>query len=304
MRKPVLGILLIVTLSLAACKPNITNPTSTLSSNEVATQVSKVLTQMPSQTYLPQQQNTNPPSSTSTLTQSPTLPKIVPTSTLEVTSTAQLSATPTNPFTPTLTKTPAISPTLSAGDPRIKFGNPTWQDTFKDDSNWPTGSDIYTSIEIKNNTLNLTALTKTDGWRLSYPHIQNFYLEATLESDNCTASDHFGLIIRVPDPKTANQGYLVGISCDGQYSLRKWDGSKLSNLIKWTTSKVINSGSGKSNRLGIMAVGDHFGIFVNGSLLAESSDNTYSEGVIGVFVGGQTPNLTVTIASIAYWENP
>jgi hypothetical protein len=300
MRKPIFFILPIFFLSLAACKPILNNPTATPSTDQIATQVSTLLTSMPSPTNLPQPQSTN----TLVPTQSPSSTEIASTPTLEVTPTLNPTATHTTVFTATPTSTLAVTATFSPGDPRLKLSNPTWQDTFKNDLNWPTGSDKYTSIEIKENTLNLTALTKTDGWRLSYPSIQNFYLEATLKSDNCTASDHFGLIIRVPDKKTANQGYLFGITCDGQYSLRKWDGSKMTNLIKWTASSAINSGPGKTNHLGIMAVGDHFGVYVNGTLLAESRDSSYSEGAFGIFIGGQTPNLIVTMTAIVYWENP
>jgi hypothetical protein len=307
MKKSIFLILIIFSLSLSACKPFPTiNPTATPSSKEVATQVSQFLTSMPSSTNLPTAQSTNSPVSTST--QSPTSTTVIPSSTLEAAPTLALTATPKVVFSstpaPTNTSAPVATATFSPGDPRLKLGTPTWQDAFKNDLNWPTGSDPFTSILIQNNTLALTALTKTDGWRLSYPTIENFYLEATLKSDNCAASDHFGLIVRVPDAKTANQGYLVGISCAGQFSLRKWDGTKMNALINWTGSSSINSGSGKSNRLGIQVVGSHFGIYVNGNLLAETIDNSFTKGLFGVFVGGQTPNLTMIVTAIAYWENP
>jgi hypothetical protein len=302
MKKPFVFILVILSVSFAACKQVVNSPTQTASSNEVATQVSEFLTLMPSQTSLPQPVNTGLPVFTATSTQSPT--SISATSTPQVTPSLNPTTTSTIAFTGTTTSTPVITATFSPTDPRQKLGTPTWEDTFKNDWYWPTGSDTYTSIDIKNNSLSLTALTQTDGWRLAYPKTLDFYLEATIRSDNCAASDHFGLIFRVPDQKTANQGYLAGISCDGQFSLRKWDGVKMTNLIAWTSNSVINSGAGKSNRLGVMAVGDHLGIYVNGTLLAESRDSSFSAGVFGVFVGGKTSGLTMTLTAIAYWENP
>jgi hypothetical protein len=215
------------------------------------------------------------------------------------------TSTATESPSPTATSTTAPTATLAAGDPLAKLGNPTWQDTFANDLNWPTGDNEFTSIDIQNNQMVLTALSKLDGWRLSYPTVQNFYLEAVLKSDNCSGPDHYGVIVRVPDPKTADNGYLFGITCDGQYSIRKWNGTKMTNLVGWANSDSIKTGSGVSNRLGVLAVGSQLTIYINGVKIASTQDSSYSQGYFGVFVGGNnTPNLAVIVSSIAFWEDP
>jgi len=68
----------------------------------------------------------------------------------------------------------------------------------------------------------------------------------------------------------ADRGYLFGISCDGQYSLRKWDGKAgdkgvMTVLVNWTASPSIQAGSNKTNTIGFMAVGDRLILYANGA---------------------------------------
>lgn len=130
-------------------------------------------------------------------------------------------------------------------------------------------------------------------------------MEMTVKTGDCKTTDRYGLILRVPDLTQANQGYLYGFTCDGRYALRKWDGKTMTSLIAWTSSSAILSGPNQTNRLGIMAVGNRFILYANGTLLKEANDSSYTEGGFGVFIGAnQTENFTVTIDQIAYWENP
>ena len=299
MKKSTLFISIALSILLSACSLPIQN--STPSSGQVATQVSAILTSMPTpspfnnptQAILPSASPSPEPSNT----------PVTPTSTVPAPTMAPATATQTE--LPTMTQTVAASPTLSSSDPLSKLGNPTWQDTFQNDLNWPTGDNEFSSIKIENGQLVLTSLSKLDGWRLAFAPAQNYYLEASLKSDNCSGSDHFGLIVRVPDPKTADNGYLFGITCDGQYSIRKWNGTKMTYLVNWTATDVLSAGAGKTNRLGVLAIGNHLSLYLNGKLIVGTQDSSYSTGYFGVFVGGNnTPNLSVTLTSIAFWENP
>jgi hypothetical protein len=152
----------------------------------------------------------------------------------------------------------------------------------------------------------LTGLTTTDGWRLSWPVVKDFYLEMTVETGTCAGSDHYGLIARVPDLHEANRGYLFGVTCDGRYSLRAWDGENMTNLVRPTAGASILAGSEQVNRVGLLATGDQLILYVNGARLTEIEDSRFSEeGSFGVFVGArQTSNFTIHVSEIAYWENP
>jgi hypothetical protein len=151
----------------------------------------------------------------------------------------------------------------------------------------------------------LTGLTNLDGWRLTYPVIQDFYLEMILKSGVCSGADHYGMIVRIPDAQKPDNGYLYGISCDGKYAFRMWNGQNMDNLVDWTASPVIITGSNQVNRIGLMAKNNQFDMYINGVLVASIKDNHFTKGSFGVFVGSRiTPKLSVWVDQISYWENP
>jgi len=294
------------------------NPTQ--SEAEMASQVAAILTSMPTATK-PAAQPTAPqptgpavvtvlPQETPAYPAPPTETVITPGSTTAPTGTAVPSGTATATASPTATGTPSATagPTFTPppGDPKLRLGSPTWVDNFNDGRNWPLGEDQFTAVEVKDGALVMTGLTTTDGWRLSWPKVKNFYLEVTAKIGTCMGGDRYGAIVRVPDIQAANQGYLVGFTCDGRYSFRKWDGKTMTSLIPWTKGTPILVGSNQTNRIGLMAVDNRFILYANGTLLKEVSDSTFvQEGGFGLFVGAnQTEKLSVSFDQVAYWENP
>lgn len=317
MRKSILKtVLFIMILSvLSACTLPLTQATPpAVSDEEMATRVAKILTEMPQPTQgLPTAEL--PPLDT---------PEPDPTLTEEVVEKATEAAT-TQPDQPTVTQQPTatsdVVPTVvvttipaftpPADDPRTKLGSPSWTDDMDEDTYWPTGEDKYTVIDFKDGQLRLTGLTTTDGWRLAATEqLANFYLEAAISSGTCAGTDRYGLMYRVPVAREANKGYLLGVSCDGKYSLREWDatlGSKgtMTTHINWTASDAIQAGSNKMNKVGIMAVGDRMIIYINGVMINEVKDSTFEQGSFGLFVGArETTNFTISVDEVNYWKNP
>ncbi len=306
--KRFLSVTILLSVLLSACALSRTTPTP--SQGEIATQVNNLLTSIPSTTH----------AATSPAAATPTQPAVV-TATLAATATAAPASTkpplptatvlssptpkPSATTTPVPTATLGPTSTVPASDPSLKYGNPTWSDSFANGRNWPTGENEFTAIDIKNNTLILTALTTTDGWRLSWPKLTNFYLELSVKSDNCVGSDHYGIIFRVPDVVKADQGYLYGITCDGSYYLRKWDGTTLTDLVRSTANKAVITGQNQLNRLGILASGSTLTLYVNGVKLNQVTDSTFPKGAFGLFVGSRTTTkLNMIVTNIRYWENP
>jgi hypothetical protein len=138
----------------------------------------------------------------------------------------------------------------------------------------------------------------------------NTYLEAMFKTGACSGLDHYGIILRVPEASEPDQGYLFGVSCDGRYSLRRWNGEilpkgEMKKLVDWTASTAINSGPNQTNRLGIFAVGKRLILYANGKLLTEVEDANYPTGYFGAFIGQSgTENFSVQLDEMAYWENP
>lgn len=300
MKKTTLLITLLVLL-LSAC--SILSPqaiTPTQSADSLSTQIAKLLTEMPVEVTqapliiptntdaVPTLPTTMHPTTTSPAMHTPTF-----TSTLEVAT-----------LTPTFTETPGITPTITfpATDPVLSLGAPDFVDDMSNGNNWPTGANEYTAIAFENGFLKLTSLKDLAGWRLSWQTLTNFFLEVTLKSNQCSGSDQYGVMFRSPDLQTGSKGYLFGITCDGKYNLRKWDGKTMTNLINWTAHESILKGAESVNRLGIMVIDKKIGLYMNGTLLQEISDDAYLSGGFGIFVSSkETKNLTVWVDQVRYW---
>jgi hypothetical protein len=140
-----------------------------------------------------------------------------------------------------------------------------------------------------------------DSWMLTFPEPANYYLEVTAAPQDCGGLDRYGVIFRTD----ATEGYLFGFSCDGQYSLRRWNGDKFKALVDWTPSPDVQSGANQTNRMGLMVEGDQYTLFANGKKLAETSDDSYPEGGLGLFIAAdETADFKVQISEVAYWELP
>ena len=293
-------IFLILTLGLAACNlpaPPEASPSGSNPTIEYTASAATIIAQLTesAETLTP----TAPAGSPEEATQDATNPPATETA---------VSATEPPP-TPTITSTPPPSPTstLPASDPRFGLGDPAFFDTFTDGTNWSIYTDDHVSFTVKDSQLVMTAFNpdKYNGWMFSWPVISNFYLEMTAKSEECSGLDQFGMMLRATKPPQEYIGYLYGISCDGQYSLRRWNGEKYVTLVDWTSSEHINSGSNQTNRIGILADGTRLSMYANGDLLQDYNDDTHLQGRFGVFVGSAiTPNFTALVDEIAQWDIP
>ena len=236
------GLFLTAAMLLAACsqatgttvsteKPNISYTAAAETIIAQLTEIAAPATQIPSSDANPlltqaateSMQSAQAPAATATQSLSPS---VTPTET-EIPAPVD---TPTETAAPTETEAPtetaAPTPTFVPGDPKANLGSPTWRDTFDNALNWPLYEDEHVSMQIQNNRLVMTALNadKYVSWMLTWPVLENFYYEITVSPGRCQGRDHYGLAFRAPDE---NRAYLFGVSCDGQYSLRRWDGRRM-----------------------------------------------------------------------------
>ena len=139
-------------------------------------------------------------------------------------------------------------------------------------------------------------------WEVSWPRLQNFYLETTqLMPTTCQPDDRFGFLFRAPD---TNRGYLYGYNCAGQYSLTVWDGETTTTLVQPTASTAIRQGPGAVNLMGLMAFGENISLYANGVFLQTVSDFTFLDGgQFGYFVRAATENpFTVSYDQLRVWS--
>ncbi|MHC1784528.1 MAG: hypothetical protein AB9891_17535 [Anaerolineaceae bacterium] len=272
--------MLLFLIILSSCGPSGPVPTATADPADIAVQVMLILTQDP--VVIP----TLPP---------PPIPE----------PTQEATPTPEGPTPePSPTLEPSPTPTLPSTDPRNNLGEPTWREKFdRDKTGFYTFDDGHTNISLVYDFLKLTSINSNGwhGWSLGSPKPRNFYLEATFLPEACANRDRYGLVFRAPD---YNTGYFFGVSCDGNYNLRVYDHD--GDLIEWTQDDAILAGSNQKNRLGVMAEDNRIQLFINGEMVKELTDSTYTDsGLIGVFIAAQsTPGFTVRVDEIAYWTRP
>ncbi len=184
------------------------------------------------------------------------------------------------------------------------LGDPSFKDTLAGTNNWYLLDTANTRFSAGEKSIILTTSSpgQNDEWGISnVPPIKDFYLEFLFETtEPCSGLDRYGMIFRAPDP---NQGYVFGFSCDGRYKLYKWDGKSYQAIQEWKNSPHIKSGAGQTNRLGVYAVGNNLKLYANGQFLSEYTDDSFSEGRFGVFIGAdETENFQVNLDEVAYWK--
>lgn len=249
-----------------------------------------------------QQSPTATGSSQAEATEIPTSPVESPTATETPTETEPLPS-PTTTTSPT----PVPTSTLPAGDPKTELGEPAFIDTFDSDANWSLYTNDHVSFTVKDSNMVMVAFEPEHytGWMVSWPVISEFYLEMTAEQRQCSGLDHYGMMFRATKTEKGYVGYFFGITCDGQYSLSNWDGSKYIPLVDWTPSDHILTGSNQTNRIGVMAEGNRISMYANGKLMKEFNDDTHQEGRFGVGIGSvNTTDFKTWIDEMAYWEIP
>jgi hypothetical protein len=232
-----------------------------------------------------------------------------PTATLMLTPLPTLTATPQPMMTPTSTSTTTPTPTntLSVTDPKSGLGEPVWKDGFETGDQWPLYEDDHVRFTVESGELIMTALNADfwNGWMLMSTVATDFYLEMTATTGNCSGRDGYGMMVRATKEDQGHIGYLFGISCDGRYSLRSWDGESYVKLLNWSWSDDVLAGASQSNRIGLWAEGDRLRLYVNGTFLTEVVDSEHTKGQFGVFVGAaETTDLTVKVDEFGYWELP
>jgi len=204
------------------------------------------------------------------------------------------------------------TPVVESDDPGVFLGDPDWKDEMEPgEYYWNLTTDQYMSVAYDEGALRLQALSEVTGWRIaSTPVLGDAYIEAVVKMGSCSNTDGYGLVFRVPEQVAYNQGYFFGITCDGKYSLRVWDGLSGENgKTTWLrypkANENILKGKDATNKLGILFVDDSIGLYINGELVEQFIDDTYTEGFFGLYINRDyTENLTINVDQVSYWTDP
>lgn len=109
--------------------------------------------------------------------------------------------------------------------------------------------------------------------------------EATLEGGTSNA---------MRDNTTNNgDGYLFMVQGSGRYAILRSQGRKLTPLVDWQSSSVINTGAAQ-NRIRAVCMGTYLALYVNGQFLADATDDLYTTGQVGL-VGATAARTGMTV---------
>lgn len=205
-------------------------------------------------------------------------------------------------------ETVAPTPTLNSEDPVKSLGQPNWKDDLSNAGNWfSSGSFNSDNTEFYPSGGGIVATSGSlkDGlrWYLFYEKKpKNIYIEAKFDISTCSGKDQYGVVFRAPNMQDG-YAYFYGLTCDGGYNLRKWDSSGLSVLLENTPGDSINTGSDKTNVLGVWVKDDRIRLYANGQFLKEISDASLSnDGHYGLFINArETAGFTIKLDEISYW---
>ncbi len=221
------------------------------------------------------------------------------------------------------TLTIRVSPAAGGGtggttelfDPYANYGTPDYEDLMVGGSlmEWAspeTGqlpdNDVI-KLNFKDGKLYVTGkLVDFSTWWFTWHTLKDAYLEMSIDSEECLGSDAYGMIIRGPEHNAGQSyGYVVAFSCDGYYWVFRLDDADpwtAHDLISWTKSDAIYTGSNAENLVAVRADGETLTIFANGRQIAQVTDDEYSQGRFGVFVrSSEDGDYTFRVKKIAYW---
>jgi hypothetical protein len=269
-------ILLILSILITGCNiPSQDQPEITATADIVATEVSRLQTEMPTSTIAP----TQPPTST------------------------PQPATPTPSVT--ATSVPASTSTTIPGDPAAAMGSPSWQDNLDTTKNFYLYENENTAVVAGDGSLRLIGKTANGwlGWSLTYAQSSaDFYLEGIFKTGTCSGGDISGLVFRA---NKENAGYFFGFTCDGRYNLyaRDFNNNTNTEIVSLKSNAAILTGSGQTNRIGVKAEGNKIALYANGVLMEELSNDTYMSGYFGPFIAAnETAGFTVDLDQISLWK--
>jgi hypothetical protein len=226
-------------------------------------------------------------------------------------------------------------------DPAASYGPPTVSDTFDGKTGlFAAQSDGPSRSWYADGRYNLAFSSRgLVTWYWTDHDAANFYAEVVIRNgDQCVDWDRAGMIIRgerssglFGNASDIDFGYLMGITCGGAYFMAVtggpgnmgwicyiWEGGTSwdCNTPMYLPSEYIDTGPGAYNRLGVLADGGEFNLYINGHYVDRMNEWTFwgttnwgawsnARGQFALFLGpAQKPNGTVSFEEFNQWSMP
>lgn len=174
----------------------------------------------------------------------------------------------------------AVIDLLQQGSESVEVGDLLRYEPFDEDDSWELWEGSGGYLRIDEGRYHIFA-TEADGylWGQDTQVYTNTIIQVETEQLSAEPNNGYGVMCRGDVENTSN-GYHLWISGDGYVSIILITDEDIFYLVEWELNGAINMGQA-SNEITAVCSGNYFALYVNGDLAAETTDDTYSEGVTG-----------------------
>jgi serine/threonine protein kinase len=163
---------------------------------------------------------------------------------------------------------------------------------------WGETSDTRGSSEFIGGAYHIIS-SVSGSYHYCYPLAYNFSNFAYEVQVTLVQGDQAGIVFRVND--TNYSFYYFHVDNQGDYALDIRNQSGSTTTLKSGTNPAINTTSGQSNILGVVANGSQIDLYVNHQKIDSVSDTTYSQGEVGVAVYENTNPTEAIFTNAKVW---
>ncbi|MBZ0279854.1 MAG: SH3 domain-containing protein [Anaerolineae bacterium] len=194
-----------------------------------------------------------------------------------------------------------VNELLEAGETSVFAGDLLLDEQFGSADAWEVYQDDDISFKVAKGVYRMVYVGDGYTWGLNDEVHSDVIMRVETTQNSDYDNNSYGVMCRA-DTENNSAGYYFRISGDGYYTISMSDGEETIALVEWTESKVINQGQ-ESNELVAVCVEDYLALYVNGELLAETNDDTFSEGFAGFSVGAYDDgNVDISFDNLLIWE--
>ncbi len=111
--------------------------------------------------------------------------------------------------------------------------------------------------------------------------------------------DGGGIVFRYDESK--GTGYLFRVGSDGSYAIDIYNNNNFISTLKSSSSSAINIGLNKTNLIAVVANGSNIDLYVNNQPVDSVSDNSYSQGEIGVAASDVSNQTEAVFSNAKVW---
>lgn len=216
---------------------------------------------------------------------------------LQAKATAQIRAVATS-FASTAAAQASATATASYDPYSPEHGTLVFADPLHDNSQGHNWQEVGSSCEFMNDAYQVSSQNQGINTCAEADALENFAYQAQMV---ITQGDAGGLIFRYD--KTQETFYYFSVSAKGSYSLSYSKNGYRIPILNAAASSAIQTGTGQTNLLAVVARGRNIDLYVNHQHLAGITDATVVNGQIGVAAENNGNTTEIKFYDAKAWNN-